>query len=86
MPPDYILIVGDQDQRIPDYPYGGFTSDHQYTQLDGDDYISDVLLARMSVDYMTDLRTAMHKVLRYEQDPYLADPGYWKRGLGCGRG
>jgi len=81
-PPDYILIVGDEDQRIPDYPYGGYASDHQYTTVEGSDYISDILLARLSVDNMIELRTAMHKVLRYEQDPDMADPGYWKRGLG----
>ncbi|MCD6162502.1 MAG: hypothetical protein J7K40_08830 [candidate division Zixibacteria bacterium] len=82
LPPEYILIVGDEDQRIPDYPYSGYTSDHQYTTIDGSDYVSDIFLARMSVDNMTELRTAMYKVLRYEQEPDMSDPGYYKRGLG----
>ncbi len=82
IPPDYVLLVGDEDQRIPDYPYSSYTSDHQYSTVDGSDYISDIFLARMSVDNMNELRTAMYKVLRYEQDPYMDDPGYWKRGLG----
>jgi len=80
-PPDYIMIVGDMDQRIPDYSYSGYTSDHQYTTVDGGDYISDIFIARMSIDNITELRTAMQKVLRYEKDPYVAEPGYWKRGL-----
>lgn len=80
--PDYVLIVGDEDQRIPDYPYSTYTSDHQYSTLEGDDYFSDVLLARMSVDNMSELLVAMYKVLKYEQNPSMTDPGYWKRGLG----
>ncbi len=81
IPPDYIMLVGDEDQQIPDYPYSSYTSDHQYTTVDGSDYFSDIFLARMSVDNITELRTAMYKVLRYEQDPYMGEPGYWKRGL-----
>ena len=82
VPPDYVLIVGDEDQRIPDYPYGSYSSDHQYSTVDGDDYYSDVLLARLSIDSMTELRVAMKKILRYEQDPDMSEPAYWKRGLG----
>jgi hypothetical protein len=82
IPPDYVLIVGDEDQRIPDYPYSSYASDHQYSTVDGTDYFSDLFIARMSIDNMNELRTAMYKVIRYEQDPYMGDPGYWKRGLG----
>ena len=82
IPPEYLLIVGDEDQRIPDYPYSGYASDHQYTTVDGSDYMPDMFVARMSVDNMLELRTAMYKVLGYEQNPDMADPDFWKRGLG----
>ena len=82
VPPDYVLLVGDEDQRIPDYPYSGYTSDHQYSTVDGNDYIGDIFIARMSVDNMSELLVAMYKVLRYEKDPDMSELGYWKRGLG----
>ncbi|MCP4581781.1 MAG: hypothetical protein GY839_09185 [candidate division Zixibacteria bacterium] len=81
-PPDYVLIVGDENMDIPNYPYSGYTSDHQYTTVDGSDYISDVLIARMAADDANELLTAMEKVLRYEQDPDMTDPDYYTRGLG----
>jgi len=82
VPPDYLLIVGDEDQRIPDYPYGGYASDHQYTTVDGTDYMPDIFVARMAVDNMNELRVAMRKVLGYEQNPDMTQPAFWKRGIG----
>ena len=82
VPPDYVLLVGDENMQIPDYPYSGYTSDHQYATVDGSDYISDVLIARMSVDNLSELLVARKKVMIYEKTPDMTDPGYWKRGLG----
>ena len=82
-PPEFICIVGDRDgtYRITDYPWSGYASDHQYSRLDGSDLIPDVMISRMSVRSLPELRVAMHKALRFDQDPYMGDPGYYLRAL-----
>ncbi|MEE9555228.1 MAG: C25 family cysteine peptidase [candidate division Zixibacteria bacterium] len=81
-PPEYICILGDVDLAIPDYPHNGYTSDHIYSTVDGSDYISDIFVTRMSVPYsFSVLSVAMNKSIKYEKEPYMGDPSYWRRGL-----
>jgi hypothetical protein len=82
-PPEFICIIGDRDgtYRITDYPWSSYASDHQYARLDGDDLIPDAMVSRMSVRNMGELRVALHKALRFDQDPYMGDPGYYLRAL-----
>jgi len=88
IPPEYVMIVGDRDNTsqtgIPDYPFVSdwtYTSDHHYTMLAGNDYLPDIFLSRLSVDNVSELRKALAKIMSYETDPYMGDPGYWLRGL-----
>jgi len=81
-PPEFVCIIGDENMQIPDSPYENYyASDHPYSCVDGSDYISDVMVTRMSINNMTTLRTAMYKSLIYETNPYMGDPNYWLRGL-----
>jgi hypothetical protein len=84
--PEYVLLVGDAESvsttyKVAAYYYSGDITDHTYTLLEGSDCEPDVFIARMSVSNMTNLRTTVHKTLRYETDPDMADPLYLKRGL-----
>ncbi len=82
IPPEYVCIIGDENLDIPDFPYGGYASDHKYTCVDGDDFMADVLVTRMSIDYsLATLSRAMHKALKYEKTPIMSDPAHWQRGL-----
>jgi len=85
IPPEFLMIVGDQDNTtntgVPDYPYNGYTSDHHYSAVDGTDYLPDIFVARLSVDNMTDLRKATAKIIKYESNPSMLEPGHWLRGL-----
>ncbi|MCP4711333.1 MAG: hypothetical protein GY869_22160, partial [Planctomycetes bacterium] len=93
-PPEYVLLVGDEDNnpfgKMPDYSYNGYTSDHQYSTLEGNDYLADLFVGRASVDNLTELDAFLTKVVTYEQDPYMDDGGAWlKKALmtacaGCG--
>jgi hypothetical protein len=86
IPPEYICIIGDENLAIPDYEYDygydTYASDHPYSCVDGDDYLSDIMVTRMSVNssYQT-LSVTMHKALTYEMNPYMSDPDHWRRGL-----
>jgi hypothetical protein len=83
VPPEYVMIVGDDDGTygIPDYPWSGYASDHPYACTEGNDYLPELFIARLSVDYMSQLRVALAKVMDYETDPYMEDPNYWTRGF-----
>ncbi len=85
VPPEYVMIVGDEDNTsfsgIPDYPYSGYASDHPYSMVEGNDYLPDIFVSRLSVDNMSQLRVAVSKILTYESQPFMDDPDYWLRGL-----
>jgi hypothetical protein len=81
-PPEFVCIIGDENMEIPDSPYNNYyASDHPYSCVDGSDYLSDVMITRMSINNMTALRTAMYKSIIYETSPFMGDPNYWLRGL-----
>jgi len=84
--PEYICIIGDVDLDIPDFPmtYGSitYTSDQEYSLADGDDFLSDIMVTRLSVPYnYSALSLAMNKSITYEKNPNMSDPAYWLRGL-----
>jgi hypothetical protein len=86
VPPEYVCIIGDEDfssiYEIPDYPFQGYTSDHKYSCVDGDDFLSDIFVTRLSIDqYSSSISVPMKKILDYERNPYVADPSHWQRGL-----
>ena len=84
-PPEYVMIVGDKDNLtssgVTDYPYSTYASDNHYGCVEGTDYIPDIFVARLSVDYMTDLVRALAKVMKYDSRPFMADSSYWVHGL-----
>jgi hypothetical protein len=85
VPPEYVMIVGDEDNTsysgIADYPYSYYPSDHPYSMVEGNDYLPDIFVSRLSVDNMSQLRVAVSKILTYESRPFMDDPFYWLRGL-----
>lgn len=80
IPPEYVVLVGDVSGtlQIPTFFIeGGFNrmpcTDHPYTLLDGDDFLPDVLLGRLSVQNLTQLTTVVNKIISYEKNPPLGD-------------
>jgi hypothetical protein len=83
-PPQYLLLVGDVEQ-IPGYDYHQSVSDLPYSLLDGDDFLPDLELGRLSVQTVHDLETVVAKILCYEQDPNRAgDDAWFSRALMVG--
>ena len=92
-PPEYIYLFGDEDllfngyEMIPDYPFNYYSSDHAYTMLEGEDYLPDVILSRVSVDNINELNCWIAKALLYDKTPDITDdPEYWRRAImvaGC---
>jgi hypothetical protein len=87
VPPEYVCLIGDTNEGVTDYPYGGnYASDHDYSTVDGSDFLSDIMVTRMSManDNLT-VKNTVYKDLVYEKTPYMGDAAYWTRGL-CSAG
>lgn len=88
--PDYITIIGDvtmpSNYGIPSRSYnnpygqGPFESDNYYTFLEGDDYFPEILIGRISIDYVSELNSYTDKLFTYERNPYIDDTDWYLRG------
>ncbi len=82
-PPEYVCLVGDANGTIaiPTWyenlsGYSG-EGDHPYTQLEGNDILSDLHVGRLSVTSNTELELVVQKVVGYESTPYVAQDLPW---------
>mgnify|MGYP001177269401 CR=1 FL=1 len=82
---EYVLLIGDVDgfAALPSFFYGieNDVSDQTYTHLQGDDYIPDVFIGRLSVDSFSDLAVIMAKTIQYARDPLLYNSEWLDKGL-----
>jgi len=98
-PMDYLLLVGDKDYYAdpiqmdawfidggqyaePQWNYQ-IVTDHPYSMLAGDDYLSDIMVGRLCVDSEGQLGTIVNKILTHERDINLPpeDPDWHSRAL-----
>jgi hypothetical protein len=65
----YIVIVGDIED-VPSPYYMGAPSDPSYALLEGDDYIGDALVSRISVKTIDELKNQLQKIIMYEKGKF----------------
>lgn len=82
-PPEFICIVGDAAGGY-DIPTGHYSAgnydgegDHFYTLLEGNDYLSDIFIGRLSFNTLNELATIVSKILHYEKMPYMGDTDWF---------
>jgi uncharacterized repeat protein (TIGR01451 family) len=85
-PPQYVLLVGDTPDAslngVPSFDFAGTVSDLPYTLMDGDDFLPDLMVGRLSASTLEQAQTIVAKILRYEQNPYTDEGTAWfQRGL-----
>jgi len=84
-PPDYVLLVGDAASggygTLPTWYHDGNPADHPYSELEGSDYLPEVIVGRIPTDSPSETAVAVMKVLEYERDCGAADQGWYERGL-----
>ncbi len=78
--PDYLLIVGDVE-FIPWFDVAGSKSDLPYYLLVGSDILPDISGGRVSVKTAAEAERVFTKLIRYEKNPYLADPNWFHAAL-----
>lgn len=74
VPPDYVLLVGDSEQ-LPGYESLTYT-DNYYSTVEGSDWLSDIMVGRISADSGTDVTVQVTKILFYEKTPMVGDPNW----------
>ena len=84
--PDYLVIVGDEDQGIPGHyiqnPQGdNLVTDHPYALLEGDDSFPELMVGRLSVDTVSELVSFTAKIVAYESSPYMEETAWFERAL-----
>jgi hypothetical protein len=78
--PTYVLLVGDGDgaAKVPFVPSPyGCASDFLFSNLDGDDLYSDVLVGRISAHTPAEATMQLAKTIWYERDILLQSGGDW---------
>ncbi len=84
--PDYLVLVGDEDQGIPGHyiqnPQGeNLVTDHNYACLEGDDSFPELMVGRLSVDTTSELIAFTAKIVAYESNPYMEATDWFQRAL-----
>jgi hypothetical protein len=71
-PPQFLLLVGDVAD-VPAFDSHGVVSDLPYTTLEGNDFLPDLLVGRLSVSNESEAQTVVAKILRHERDPFRGE-------------
>ena len=84
--PEFLVIVGDEDQGIPGHyiqnPQGdNLVTDHPYGLLEGDDSFPELMVGRLSVDTVSELISFTSKIVAYESSPHMDNTDWFQRAL-----
>ncbi len=86
-PPEFLCLVGDANGpfAVPTghYSQGNYDGegDHYYTMLEGDDYLSDISVGRLSFNTLNEFATIISKILNYEKMPYTTTTDWYNEIL-----
>lgn len=84
--PDYLLIVGDNEDVPGEYLTGGYIphySDLYYVCLGGDgDFIPDMAKGRIPVSTLDEANVVFDKIINYQITP-PDDPDFYRTGVNC---
>ncbi len=83
---EYVLLVG-AINKIPAFPTPGATScvtDHPYSLVDGEDFLSDLFVGRLPAANISELDCIVAKIIGYESNPLTQDTSWFHRALMVG--
>jgi hypothetical protein len=86
VPPTYVLLVGDDGvfpKKIVVYPDYSFPNEDYFVEVDGDDFIPDMMIGRLTNENNYKLQVMLHKFLKYEKEPFTESPDWFKKGICC---
>jgi Peptidase family C25/Propeptide_C25 len=78
---DYVLLVGDHDHIPTPYGIGETPADHKYTTVDGDDYLADFIIGRITGNNAGEIATQVAKSIAYEKHPVATLPEWFASSI-----
>ncbi|NQS97438.1 MAG: hypothetical protein HQ591_03205 [candidate division Zixibacteria bacterium] len=75
----YLILIGDCAGSVA-VPASNPFGDHDYSRLEGDDFLADIAVGRFSCANTTQLMTEVSKVIGYESNPYMGQTEWYKKG------
>ncbi len=85
IPPEYIILAGNEN-LVPAYIVydslgcqGYFAIDNPYVSIEGNDYLADAFIGRMSVSNIEEMHNLVTKTINYEKYPDTLDPSWLDR-------
>ena len=85
-PPTYVLIVGDDGvfpKKIVTYPDYSFPNEDYFVTIDGDDFLPEMMIGRLTNQNDYSLQIMLNKFLLYEKNPYTENPAWFKKAVCC---
>ncbi len=85
-PPTYVLIVGDNGvfpKKIVTYPDYSFPNEDFFVEIDGNDYLPEMMIGRFTNESDYGMQVMIHKFLLYEKNPYTTNTSWFKKGVCC---
>nr|NQU91660.1 T9SS type A sorting domain-containing protein [Bacteroidota bacterium] len=85
-PPTYVLIVGDEGvfpHKIVSYPDYSFPNEDYFVEIDGNDFFPEMMIGRFTNQGDYRMQVMINKFLLYEQNPYTAEPDWFKKSICC---
>ncbi|MDX9906638.1 MAG: C25 family cysteine peptidase, partial [Bacteroidales bacterium] len=85
-PPSYVLLVGDDGvcpKKIVVYPDYSFPNEDFFVEVDGNDYFPEMMIGRFTNEAEFRMQVMIHKLLKYEKEPYVQDASWLKKGTCC---
>ena len=81
-PPEYVCFCGDANgsYTIPTWGNG----DHEYSELEGNDYLADVFLGRLSFQNNLTFQNLVAKVINYEREPFMSNTEWYSQAVLAG--
>ena len=82
-PPEIVGLIGDTGgtYSIPNFTYSGGATDVEYSYLEGDDFLPEVFIGRISVTSSSELGNVINKTLTYEKAESQEDWWYERAAL-----
>jgi hypothetical protein len=76
---DHLLIIGDVSLVPAFYGVGNSLNDHEYSTIQGTDFLPDIAVGRFPVFTATDCKTELQKSMNYERFPDISTGNDWFR-------
>jgi len=85
-PPTYVMLVGDAGvfpTKTIVYPDYSFVYDEYFVEIDGNDFLPEMFVGRLTNDNTYKLDVILNKCLKYEKEPYMNETDWYKEGVCC---